>query len=104
MMLAISERSKMEGGGVALLQRRRLGYIFFDSLDKLEPKMMGKVNRMKLFYDAYVFGKHIHSTYKNIGLKSFELFALIRFDVWGSYLITFVNGFKWFVTFINYYS
>jgi GAG-pre-integrase domain len=32
-----------------MLQHRRLGHLSFDSLNKLEPELMNKVDRQKFF-------------------------------------------------------
>jgi GAG-pre-integrase domain len=48
----------MNGGQEeVMLQHRRLEYLSFDSLSKLEPKLMNKVDRQKLFCDACELGK-----------------------------------------------
>lgn len=54
--------------------------------------------------DACEFGEHTQSTYKAIGLLSYEPFILMHYDVWGPCLVTAVSGAKWFVTFIDCFT
>jgi GAG-pre-integrase domain len=51
-----------------ILQHRRLMHLSFNSLNKVKPELMNKVDRQKLFCDAYELEKHIRSTYKISGL------------------------------------
>jgi Integrase core domain len=55
-------------------------------------------------YDACELGKHIRSSYASFGSRSSCLFDLIHFDVWRSCPITTLNGFRYFISFINYFS
>jgi hypothetical protein len=45
-----------------ILQHHRLRRLPFDSLNKFEPELMNKVDRHKLFCDAYEHRKQTHST------------------------------------------
>ena len=87
-----------------LLLHRRLGHVPFESLSRLLPDTFKKVDRSKLLCDACELGKHTRSIYPNIGLRSFEPFMLIHSDVWGPCSVTYVSGFKGFVTFIDCYT
>ena len=87
-----------------LLHHRRLGHLSFESLSQLYPDLFKKVDKSKLVCDACKFGRHTRSTYSIIGLRSYEPFILIHSDVWSPCSITFVSGFKWFVTFIDCYT
>src|SRR5437588_12277626 len=91
-MLAVSGGLEEE----AMLQHRRLGHLSFDSLKKLEPELLNKVDRNKLVCDACELGKHTRSSYKSIGLRSFEPFSLVHSDVWGPCPTTSVSGFRWY--------
>jgi len=87
-----------------LLLHRRLGHVPFESLSRLHPDAFKKVDRSKLLCEACELGKHTRSVYPNIGLCSCEPFMLIHSDVWGPCSVTFVSGFKGFVTFIDCYT
>jgi hypothetical protein len=82
----------------------RLEHVSFESLNKLYPDVFKDVDRNKLVCDASELGKHKRSTYYSIGLRSCEPFMLIHSDVWGPCSVTSLSGFKWFVTFIDYYT
>jgi hypothetical protein len=81
-----------------------LGHVPFESLNKLYPAVFEGVDRNKLVCDACELGKHTRSTYPSIVLCSCEPFMLIHSDVWGPCSITSLSRFKWFVTFIDYYT
>ena len=87
-----------------LLLHHRLGHVPFESLSRLHPDTFKKVDRSKLLCDACELGKHTRSVYPNIGLHSCKPFMLIHSDVWGPCSVTFVSGFKGFVTFIDCYT
>jgi GAG-pre-integrase domain len=70
-----------EGHEEVMLQHHRLGHLSFDSLNKLEPKLMNKVDRQKFFCDACELEKQTRSTYRISGLRSIEPFALVHSDV-----------------------
>lgn len=97
---AVSEGPEAE----VMLHHCRLGHMSFDSLTRMEPELMSKVDRSKLFCNACELGKHTRSTYKMIGLRSPEPFALVHSDVWGPCPSVSISGFRWFVTFIDCYS
>jgi GAG-pre-integrase domain len=82
-----------EGHEEVMLQHRRLGHLSFDSLNKLEPELMNKVDRQKFFCDAYELEKQTRYTYRISGLRSMEPFALIHSDVWGKCPTSYVSGF-----------
>jgi hypothetical protein len=87
-----------------ILHHCRLKHPSFDSLSKLYPDIFKKVDKSKLVCDACELFKYTRSTYPSIGLRSYEPFVLIHSDVWGSYSVTSVSGFKWFVIFIDCYT
>lgn len=86
-----------------MLQHCRLGHLSFDTMVKVFPEMMSKVDRRKLLCDACEYGKHTRSTYVSKGLRSLSPFMLVHSDVW-TCPITSVSGMKYFVTFIDCYS
>jgi hypothetical protein len=87
-----------------VLLHYRLGHVSFESLSKLYPDMVKKVDKSRLVCDACELGKYIRSTYSSIGLCSCESFILIHYNVWGPCSVTSMSGVRWFVTFINCYT
>ena len=88
----------------AMLQHYRLGHLSFESMNKMYSESLNKVDMNKLVCDACELAKHTRSTYKSIGLQSSKPFALVHSDAWGPYPTPNMNGFRWFVTFIDCYS
>ena len=67
-----------------ILQHCRLGHMSFDTMCKVFPDIMSKVDRSKLLCDACEFGKHTRASYISRGLRSTLPFALVHSDVWTS--------------------
>nr|CAE05707.2 OSJNBb0065J09.3 [Oryza sativa Japonica Group] len=86
-----------------ILQHCRLGHMCFETMRKIYPDEMSKVDRSKLVCDACEYGKHTRATYISRGLRSISPFMLIHSDVWTSPIVS-VSGMKYFVTFIDCYS
>jgi transposase InsO family protein len=86
-----------------ILQHCRLGHMSFDTMSKIFPEEMKKVDKEKLVCDACEFGKHTRTSYVSRGLRSTLPFVLIHSDVWTSPVVS-VSGMKYFVTFIDCYS
>ncbi|XP_052140004.1 uncharacterized protein LOC127759822 [Oryza glaberrima] len=87
-----------------ILLHCRLGHPSFDNVSKLYPILFNGVNKSRLVCDACEFGKHTRTPYVGSGLRSYEPFILIHYDVWGPWPVTLVSGFKWFVSFIDCYT
>jgi GAG-pre-integrase domain len=87
-----------------LLHHRRLGHPSFSALSRLYPPLFEKANKEKLVCDACEFGKHTRSSYSSSGSRSSLIFDLVHSDVWGPYPTTAVNGYKYFVSFIDCFS
>jgi hypothetical protein len=87
-----------------MLLHHRLGHVPFESMSKLYPEPFKGVDKGTLVCDACELAKHTISTYSSIGLRSSEPFMLIHSNFWGPCSITYVSGFKWFVTFIDCYN
>jgi hypothetical protein len=64
-----------------ILEHCRLGHLSFDTMAKVFPEIMSKVDKRKLVCDACEYGKHTRSIYVSRGLRSISPFMLIRFDV-----------------------
>jgi transposase InsO family protein len=86
-----------------ILQHCRLGHMSFDTMSKVFPEEMKKVDKDKLVCDACEYGKHTRTSYVSRGLRSTSPFVLIHSDVWTSPVVS-VSGMKYFVTFIDCYS
>jgi hypothetical protein len=86
-----------------ILEHCRLGHLLFDSMAKVFPEIMSKVDKRKLVYDACEFGKHTKSIYASRGHRSISPFMLIHSDVWTCPVIS-ISGMKYFITFIDCYS
>jgi hypothetical protein len=86
-----------------ILQHCRMGHVSFDTMSKIFPEEMKKVNKDKLVCDACEYGKHTRTSYVSRGLRSTSPFVLIHSDVWTSPVVS-VSGMKYFVTFIDCYS
>jgi len=95
--------SMNEDEAKVMLQHCRLGHLSFDTMIKVFPEVMSKVDRRKLVCDACEYGKHTRSTYVSRGLRSVSPFMLIHSDVW-TCPITSISGMRYFVTFIDCYS
>jgi Integrase core domain/GAG-pre-integrase domain len=87
-----------------LLHHRRLGHPYFFALSRVYPPLFEKANKEKLVCDACEFGKHTRSSYSSSGSRSYLAFDLVHYDVWGPCPTTAVNGYKYFVSFIDYFS
>ena len=68
----------------AILQHCRLGHMSFETMSKIFPEEMKKVDRGKLVCDACEYGKHTRTSYVSRGLRSMSPFVLIHSDVWTS--------------------
>jgi hypothetical protein len=86
-----------------ILEHCRLGHLSFDTMSKVFPGIMSKVDKRKLLCDACEYGKHTRSIYVSRGLRSISPFMLIHSDVWTCPIIS-ISGMKYFVTFIDCYS
>jgi GAG-pre-integrase domain len=87
-----------------LLHHRRLGHPSFSTLSRLYPPLFENANKEKLVCDACKFGKHTRSSYSSSGSRSSLIFDLVHSDVWGPCPTTAVNGYKYFVSFIDCFS
>jgi transposase InsO family protein len=86
-----------------ILLHCRMGHMSFDTMSKIFPEEMKKVDKEKLVCDACEYGKHTRTSYVSRGLRSTSPFVLIHSDVWTSPVVS-ISGMKYFVTFIDCYS
>uniref|UniRef100_A0ACD5U385 Uncharacterized protein n=1 Tax=Avena sativa TaxID=4498 RepID=A0ACD5U385_AVESA len=84
-----------------LLQHRRLGHLSFAVLGRLYPNMYRKVSKVKLVCDACQFGKQTRSSYLSSDNRSNVPLQTIHSDVWGPSGVTSLNGYRYFITFID---
>jgi Integrase core domain/GAG-pre-integrase domain len=101
------ERSEGVGSSVKdllLLHHRRMSHPSFSFLSRLYPSLVEKANKEILVCDACEFGKHIRSSYVSSGSKSVCIFELVHSDIWGLCPTISVNGFRYFVIFIDCFS
>lgn len=99
MAAAVLSRSPLEE---FLLLHRRLGHMSFVTLGKLYPSLFNKIDKEKLVCDACEFGKNIRSSYLLSDNRSAVPFVTIHSDVWGPSGVASINGYRYFVTFIDF--
>jgi hypothetical protein len=75
----------------------------FNILSRLYLSLFEKPDKSKLICDACEFGKLTRSSYVSSGHKSSCGFDLIHSNIWGSCSMNSMNGYKYFVTFIDYF-
>jgi hypothetical protein len=83
-----------------ILEHCRLGHMSFDTMSKVFPNIMSKVDKRNLVCDACEFGKHTIASYISRGVRSMLPFVLVYFDIWTSPIVS-ISGMKYFVTFID---
>jgi Integrase core domain/GAG-pre-integrase domain len=96
--------SEMSVENVLMLDHQRMGHPSFNVLSRLYPSLFEKADKWKLICDACEFGKLTRSSYVSFGHRSSCGFDLIHSDVWGPCFTNFMNGYRYFVTFIVYFS
>lgn len=101
MSTAVAATLSMSPTDEFLILHRRLGHIPFMKLGQLYPSLYGKVDKGKLVCDACEFGKHIRSSYLLSDNRSAKPFQTIHSDVWGPSGVVSINGYRYFVTFID---
>src|SRR6266540_1631631 len=84
-----------------LLHHRRLGHMSFVTLGKLYPTLYNKVSKGSLVCDACQYGKQIRSSYISSDNRSKVPLQVIHSDVWGPSGVVALNGYRYFVTFID---
>ncbi|BAT15897.1 Os12g0148400, partial [Oryza sativa Japonica Group] len=95
--LALMASTSKEEAKVLLLHCR-LGHISFETMSKMFPAELSRVDKHKLVCDACEYGKHTRTSYVSRGLRSMLPFMLIHSDVWTSPMVS-MSGMKYFVTF-----
>jgi transposase InsO family protein len=84
-----------------LLYHRRLGHMSFISLGYLYPDLYNKVSKENLVCDACQYGKQTRSSYLLSDNRSTVPLQTIHSDVWGPSGVSSLNGYRYFVTFID---
>ena len=96
--------SEMSAESVLMLHHKHLGHTSFGVLSRLYPSLFEKVNKEKLVCDACKLGKLTRSSYVSSDHRSSHAFDMIHSDVWGPCFTSSMNGYKYFVTFIDCFS
>jgi transposase InsO family protein len=73
-------------------------------LSKLYPSLFEKADKSKLICDVCEFGKLTRNSYVSSGHKSSCGFDLIHSDIWGHRSTNSMNGYRYFVIFIDCFS
>ena len=77
------------------------GHPSFYLIRRSFPSLINKKNVNDVFFEACELGKHHRATF-NLSLnKSIVPFTIVRTYVWGPSHISSLNGYKWFVTFVD---
>lgn len=84
-----------------LLQHRRLGHLSFATLGQLYPNLYCKITKDKLVCDACQYGKQTRSSYVSSDNRSDVPLQTIHSDVWGPSRVASLNGYRYFVMFID---
>lgn len=84
-----------------LLHHRRLGHMSFANLGYLYPELYKKVKKEDLVCDACQYGKQTRISYVLSDNRSLVPLQTIHSDVWGPSGVTSLNGYRYFVTFID---
>ena len=84
-----------------LLLHRRLGHMSFAILGQLYPNLYNKIRKDRPVCDACQYGKQTRSTYAASGNRSDVPLQTIHSDVWGPSGVVSINGYRYFVTFID---
>ena len=84
-----------------LLQYCRLGHLSFATLGQLYPNLYCKISKDQLMCDACQFGKQTRSSYLSSNNRSDVPLQTIHSDVWGPSGVTSINGYHYFVTFVD---
>jgi transposase InsO family protein len=78
-----------------------MGHPSFNVLSRLYPSLFEKADKSKLVCDACELGKLTRSSYVSSGHRSSCVFDLIHSNVWGLCFMNSMNGYRYFVTFID---
>jgi GAG-pre-integrase domain len=95
--------SEMSTKKVLILNHQRMEHPSFNVLSRLYPSLFEKTDKSKLICDACEFSKLTRSSYVSSGHMSFYVFDLIYSDILGPYFMNFMNDYRYFVTFIDYF-
>jgi transposase InsO family protein len=84
-----------------VLLHRRLGHMSFAILGQLYPNLYNKIRKDRLVCDACQYGKQTRSSYVPSDNRSDVPLQIIHSDVWGPSRVVAINGYRYFVTFID---
>ena len=83
------------------LWHRRLGHPSFTYMKHLFPDLFSQLKNFDFQCETCILAKSHRASFPLYLNKKDTPFALIHLDVWGPSPITTVNGFKWFVLFVD---
>jgi hypothetical protein len=81
-----------------------MGHCSLSILSLLYPSLYEWTNKEQLVCDICELGKQIRSTYRSTENRSFRVFNIIHSDVWGPCPANIMNDYRYFMTFIVYFS
>ena len=96
--------SKMSCKDLFMLYHQHMGHNSYDVLSRLYPHLFEKADKSKLLCDACQFGKLTRSSYVSSSHRSTHAFDIIHSDVWGPCSTSSMNGYRYFVSFIDCFS
>jgi hypothetical protein len=73
----------------------------FATLGQFYPNLYSRINKDNLVCDACEFGKHTWNSYVSSHNRSTQPLHTIHSDVWGPSGVRSINGYRYFVTFID---
>jgi Integrase core domain len=96
--------SEMSTKKVLILDHQLIMHPSFHVLSMLYPSLFEKTDKSKLVCDACELGKLTRSSYVSSGHRSSCIFDLIHFDIWGPCFTNSMNGYRYFIIFIDCFS
>ena len=81
-----------------------MGHSSYGVLSQVYPQLFGKPDKSKLVCDVCEFGKLLGSSYVSSGRRSCDGFDIIHCDVWGQCFTSSMNGYRYFISFIDCFS
>ena len=94
-------RSKDHAHALVWLWHRRLKYLSFRYLKKLQPHLFSCLSILDFQCEIYELAKSYRISYLPSLKKSMEPFAVIHSDVWGPAKISSFSNARYFVTFVD---
>jgi transposase InsO family protein len=80
---------------------RRLGHPSFGYMKKLLPNFFNNLDASSLVCETCIKAKSHRVPYQSSQNKCLEPFDLVHADVWGPSPVASINGYKWFILFVD---